>query len=179
MRHSQHLSKVVYGGNHRRWLPPQHPYRYDTNVFRMQELEEAPTRMDANKHIRWVFLRAEYAQFGGRLAADGDPMLCSGVKRLPVVVYYAVLEGKHELICGQCAILCFICIFCMVGRSCSQGRGQKSGSEEGNWQFRDAVHAVAARQSRRKQTERVSLGGEHGRIQRRSAPSTVQFYTAP
>ena len=32
-RHSQHLSKVVYGGSHWRWLPAEHPYRYDTNVF--------------------------------------------------------------------------------------------------------------------------------------------------
>ena len=82
-RHSRQLSKVVYGGSHRRWLPADHPYKHDTTVFRSQELEEAPTRMDAKQHIHWVFLRAEYVRFGGRLAAHGDPMLCSGVKRLP------------------------------------------------------------------------------------------------
>lgn len=41
--------------------------------------------METSDHIRWAFLRAEYARFGGRLAADGDPMLCSGVKRLPTL----------------------------------------------------------------------------------------------
>ena len=96
-RHSQQLSKVVYGDSHRRWLPVDHPYRYDTNVFKTQELQEAPARMDANKHIRWVFLRAEYARFGGRLAAHGDPMLCNGVKRLPTLFtlpYWKVMRAK-------------------------------------------------------------------------------------
>jgi hypothetical protein len=41
--------------------------------------------MDAASHIRWAFLRAEYARFGGRLGGEGDPMLCSGVKRLPLL----------------------------------------------------------------------------------------------
>ena len=84
-RYSEHLSKVVYGGSHRRWLPPNHPFRYDTNAFSTEELQGEPTRMDAASHIRWAFLRAEYEQFGGRLTAEGDPMLCSGVKRLPAL----------------------------------------------------------------------------------------------
>lgn len=84
-RYSEHLSKVVYGGSHRRWLPRDHPFRFDRNVFGTHELEEKPIPMDAETHIRWAFLRAEYARFGGRLAADGDPMLCSGVKRLPTL----------------------------------------------------------------------------------------------
>ena len=82
-RYSDHLSKVVYGGSHRRWLPREHPYRRDIHVFRTEELQDEPEPMDANKHIHWAYLRAEYARFGGRLAANGDPMLCSGVKRLP------------------------------------------------------------------------------------------------
>ena len=32
-RYSSHLSKVVYGGNHQRWLLPDHPFRQDVNVF--------------------------------------------------------------------------------------------------------------------------------------------------
>ena len=84
-RYSQHLSKVVYGGSHRRWLPTNHPFRRDVTVFGKEELEEEPRRMDATAHIRWTFLRAEYARYGGRLAAEGDPMLCSGVKRLPAL----------------------------------------------------------------------------------------------
>lgn len=84
-RYSQHLSKMLYGGSHRRWLPPEHPFRYDENVFSTREVEGAPRAMDASAHIRWAFLRAEYARYGGRLAAEGDPMLCSGVKRLPTL----------------------------------------------------------------------------------------------
>ena len=84
-RYSEHLSKVVYGGSHRRWLPPNHPFRRDASVFLSEELEGEPTRMDARSHIRWAFMRAEYARYGGRLAAEGDPMLCSGVKRLPAL----------------------------------------------------------------------------------------------
>ena len=84
-RYSEHLSKVVYGGRHRRWLPPNHPFRRDINVFANEELEEEPTRMDATNHIRWAFMRAEYARYGGRLAAEGDPMLSSGIKRIPVL----------------------------------------------------------------------------------------------
>ena len=84
-RYSEHLSKVVYGGSHRRWLPSNHPFRRDVSVFSTEELREEPPRMDAHAHIRWAFMRAEYAGYGGRLASDGDPMLCSGVKRLPAL----------------------------------------------------------------------------------------------
>lgn len=84
-RYSEHLSKVVYGGRHRRWLPPNHPFRQDVSVFQVEELKGEPARMDVNAHIRWAFMHAEYARYGGRLNAEGDPMLCSGVKRLPAL----------------------------------------------------------------------------------------------
>lgn len=83
-RYSDHLSKVVYGGSHRRWLPRSHPFRYDVNVFGSEELRPEPEPMDATTHIQWSFMRAEYARFGGRLGGEGDPVLCSGVKRLPL-----------------------------------------------------------------------------------------------
>ena len=98
-RYSENLSKVVYGGNHRRWLPPNHPFRRDASAFTSEELEEEPPRMDASSHIRWAFMRAEYAQYGGRLAVDGDPMLCSGVKRLPALFtlpYWRVRKPTHK-----------------------------------------------------------------------------------
>lgn len=97
-RYSEHLSKVVYGGSHRRWLPHNHPFRNDVTVFSTQELRGEPARMDASSHIRWAFLRAEYEQFGGRLATDGDPMLSSGVKRLPALFslpYWKVTIVKY------------------------------------------------------------------------------------
>lgn len=82
-RYSAHLSKVVYGGRHRRWLPRDHPFRFDTSVFLTQELEDAPAPMDAASHIRWALMREEYTRFGGRVGGEGDPTICSGVKRLP------------------------------------------------------------------------------------------------
>ena len=97
-RYSEHLSKVVYGGSHRRWLPLDHPFRHDVSVFSTIELQSEPPRMDANSHIRWAFLRAEYARFGGRLASEGDPMLCSGVKRLPALFslpYWKVTQHTY------------------------------------------------------------------------------------
>lgn len=54
--------------------------------------------MDANAHIRWAFLRAEYARYGGRLAGEGDPMLCRGIKRLPALFtlpYWRVSQNPH------------------------------------------------------------------------------------
>ena len=109
-RYSEHLSKVVYGGRHRRWLPPNHPFRRDINVFANEELEEEPTRMDATNHIRWAFMRAEYARYGGRLAAEGDPMLSSGIKRIPVLFtlpYWRVRTHTNALMhlggsCHRC-----------------------------------------------------------------------------
>ena len=98
-RYSDNLSKVVYGGSHRRWLPLNHPFRRDLTVFATEELQEEPTRMDASSHVRWAFMRAEYARYGGRLAAEGDPMLCSGVKRLPALFtlpYWRVSERKIQ-----------------------------------------------------------------------------------
>lgn len=83
-RYSNSLSKCVYGGRHRMWLPPEHPFRFDVSVFCTQELDEAPPVMDATSHIRWAYLRAEYARCGGRLGGEGDPTLCSGVKRVPL-----------------------------------------------------------------------------------------------
>ena len=84
-RYSEHLSKVVYGGRHRRWLPVDHPFRFDVNVFSTEEVDPAPPAMDATSHIRWAYMRAEYARFGGRLGGEGDPVLQSGVKRLPLL----------------------------------------------------------------------------------------------
>ena len=97
-RYSEHLSKVVHGGSHRRWLPRNHPFRRDVSVFRIEETGEEPARMDANAHIRWAFLRAEYARYGGRLAGEGDPMLCRGIKRLPALFtlpYWRVSQNPH------------------------------------------------------------------------------------
>ena len=95
-RYSANMCKVVYGGRHRRWLPMDHPFRFDTSVFSTQELDPAPAPMDASSHIRWAFMRAEYARFGGRLGGEGDPTLCSGVKRLPALFslpYWKVVPG--------------------------------------------------------------------------------------
>ena len=97
-RYSEHLSKVVHGGSHRRWLPANHPFRRDISVFSNEELEEEPARMDAFSHIRWAYMRAEYARYGGRLAAEGDPMLCSGVKRLPALFSLPYWRVRQHLI---------------------------------------------------------------------------------
>ena len=96
-RYSEHLSKVVYGGRHRMWLPADHPFRFDVNVFTTEEVDRAPPAMDARSHIRWSYLRAEYARFGGRLGGEGDPVLQSGVKRLPTLytLPYWKVNSKH------------------------------------------------------------------------------------
>ena len=96
-RYSEHLSKVVYGGRHRRWLPADHPFRFDTSVFSTQELEAAPAPMDATSHIRWAYMRSEYERFGGRLGVEGDPTLCSGVKRLPALFSLPYWKVKCQL----------------------------------------------------------------------------------
>ena len=101
-RYSENLCKVVYGGRHRRWLPPDHPFRFDTSVFGTQELDEAPAPMDASSHIRWAFMRAEYARFGGRIGGEGDPTLCSGVKRLPALFSLPYWKVNRSLICKEC-----------------------------------------------------------------------------
>jgi hypothetical protein len=109
-RYLDNLSKVVYGGSHRRWLPTTHPFRRDVAVFLNEELQEEPERMDASSHIRWAYMRAEYAGYGGRLAAEGDPMLCSGVKRLPALFslpYWRVREHANEkLKSDYCYAIC-------------------------------------------------------------------------
>lgn len=100
-RYSENLSKIVYGGRHRRWLPEEHPFRFDLSVFPTQELEGAPAAMDAESHIRWAYMRAEYARHGGRIGREGDPTLCSGVKRVPILFtlpYWQVL--LYSRLCG-------------------------------------------------------------------------------
>jgi hypothetical protein len=94
-RYSESLSKVVFGGRHRRWLPLEHPFRFDVSVFCTQELDDAPPVMDAASHIRWAYMRAEYARCGGRMGGEGDPTLLSGVKRVPLfftLPYWKVLQ---------------------------------------------------------------------------------------
>lgn len=177
-RHSQHLSKVVYGGSHRRWLPPEHPFRYDTNVFRTQELEEAPERMDAKKHIRWAFLHAEYAWFGGRLVAHGDPMLCSSVKRLPslfTLPYWKVKIGNFK--CSHPYFRPFLHV--VHGRAkqqlCSRWR---------NWQRAFTLLGAGgsiggpARHAWREKKNRNWQVGEHGALWERSVVSGYVQYMA-
>lgn len=107
-RYSEHLSKVVHGGSHRRWLPANHPFRRDISVFSNEELEEEPARMDAFSHIRWAYMRAEYARYGGRLAAEGDPMLCSGVKRLPALFSLPYWRVRQHLIEPVNSFVCHV-----------------------------------------------------------------------
>lgn len=110
-RFAKHLSKVVYGGSHRRWLPQNHPFRRDMSVFLKEELEEEPARMNAIGHIRWAYMCAEYARYGGRSAANDDPMLCSGIKRLPTLFtlpHWKVRRktyAKLKLVGGRCCSL--------------------------------------------------------------------------
>lgn len=99
-RYSEHLSKVVYGGRHRRWLPADHPFRFDTAVFSSQEVEGPPAPMDASSHIRWALMREEFAGFGGRLGAQGDPTLWSGVKRIPTL--FSLPYWKVRLLLKTC-----------------------------------------------------------------------------
>lgn len=104
-RYSEHLSKVVYGGNHRRWLPATHPFRYDVAVFGTEELEREPAKMDSTTHVRWAFMRAEYARYGGRLGGEGDPVLCSGVKRVPL--FFQLPYWKVSCVGGSVCAICF------------------------------------------------------------------------
>lgn len=107
-RYSSHLSKVVYRGKHRRWLPEDHPFRHDVNVSGTKKLEREPNRMDSQSHIRWAFLKAEYACFGGGFGEDEDPMLSSGVKRLPALyaLPYWKVKPAYFIVGGGCCCCC-------------------------------------------------------------------------
>lgn len=85
LRVSNHLSKVVYGGMHWRWLLPDHPFCFNVNVLSTEEVKCEPAAMNASSHIQWAFMQVVYTQFGGWLRREGDPVFCSGVKRLPML----------------------------------------------------------------------------------------------
>lgn len=104
-RYSHSLRKIVYGECHRRWLPPNHPWRTDVTIFPNVELQAPPIDMAADDHVRWAYLREEYIQHGGVLDGEADPVSCSGVKRLPSLfslpywrVMYSILGPHFELL---------------------------------------------------------------------------------
>ena len=106
-RNSEPSSKVVYGGRHQTWLPHGHPFRFNTSVFPTQEVEDTHVPMSASNHIRWAFLRAKYARFGGCIGGEDKPTLCNGVKRLPTFIL--------------CRIGRYICINALACVSISEG----------------------------------------------------------
>jgi hypothetical protein len=103
-RYSNNLGKVVYGGRHRRWLPADHPFRFDLSVFATEEASDPPPVMTAVEHIRWAYLRAEYARLGGRMGRDGDPTLCSGVKRIPLLYTLPYWKVRAAICRGTCVL---------------------------------------------------------------------------
>ena len=135
-RYSENLAKVVYGGRHRRWLPVDHPFRFDVSVFSTQELDEPPPPMDAASHIRWAYLRAEYARLGGRMGREGDPTLCSGVKRIPVLYTLPYWKVKFTLVMRTSILGWFRGVGCFVLTQC--------------WNYACHVHGTGGR------------GGHHG-----------------
>ena len=83
-RYSQSLRKLVYGGDHRRWLPMGHAWRYDITSFpKGVEVRGPPENMTGMKHLRWAAMRDEFLRNGGASSGKGDPVVASGVKRVP------------------------------------------------------------------------------------------------
>lgn len=81
--YSNSLTKLVYVGHHRRWLPFGHPFRRDTVIFPSVEEQGPPPRMAGVDHSRWAYLRSKYMRMGGVEGGDADPMYVSRLKRLP------------------------------------------------------------------------------------------------
>lgn len=81
-RYSRSLNKLVFGGEHRRWLPVDHPFRFNSILFPKEEHREPPPKANGKEHVRWAHIRKEYLRLGGLDGGAADPIHFSGVKRL-------------------------------------------------------------------------------------------------
>lgn len=110
-RYSRSLSKLVYGGEHRRWLPENHLFRHDCTIFPSVELRGPPARMVGTEHVRWASLREEYLRHGGTDGGDADPYHFSGVKRMGsfhALPYWTVRASPlHRPHCFCCMVTHF------------------------------------------------------------------------
>lgn len=61
-------------------------------MFSIEEIEGELVAMNASSHIQWAFMKAKYVGFDGQIEGEGDLVMCSGVKRLPVL--YTLLYWK-------------------------------------------------------------------------------------
>lgn len=62
-------------------------------------------------HIRWAFMWAKYARFGERLADEANPMMCSGIKRLPTLFTLPYWKVKHSRRAWFGFCYCFFTVF--------------------------------------------------------------------
>ena len=103
-RYSTSLRKLVYGGDHRRWLPMGHAWPSDIASFpKGVEVRGPPENMTGMKHLRWTAMRDEFLRNGGTASGKGDPSVASGVKRVPslfLLPYWKVNIPTFIYICS-------------------------------------------------------------------------------
>ena len=109
-RYSQSLRKIVYGGDHRRWLPMGHAWRSDIASFpKGVKFRGRPENMTGMKHLRWAAMRDEFLRNGGTSSSKWDPVVASGVKRVPslfllpywkvnILIYSQLFSQKFRLV---------------------------------------------------------------------------------
>lgn len=83
-RRSAALKKNVYDKQHRRWLPPEHPYRLGIvgGYAGPPEHRGPPPMRTAADVLQWGHLREEFLRAGGT-PKSADPAQIYGIKRVP------------------------------------------------------------------------------------------------
>lgn len=106
-RYSVALKKTVYGCQHRRWLPLQHPMRHDVASFDgLPEVQPTPVPVSVDDAIAWGRRRQLFVQVGGHPPRE-DPRHIHGVKRVPiffVLPYWKVRVHQPLLLCCNLAL---------------------------------------------------------------------------
>lgn len=80
-RRSNTLKKCIYDDQHRKWLPPDHPYCFNLAFNGSVELREPPRRLTGEEIVAFGRLRETFIANGGTPKRD-DPARVYGINRV-------------------------------------------------------------------------------------------------
>ena len=113
-RRSSALKKSVYDNQHRRWLPPRHPWRTNRTAFDGEdELRSPPEPITVEETMRWGRLRESFVLRGSSPKSE-DPAREYGVKRVSCLFALPYWEVQFPYSVPHSISVCTYQCGCMI-----------------------------------------------------------------
>ena len=104
-RRSVALKKNLNDNQHRRWLPPEHPWRESLGFDGKEERETCPVRVTGEDILRWGAVREAWQEDGGT-PQHADPARQYGIKKVSGL--YRLWYWRVSILASSCTACYFV-----------------------------------------------------------------------